>query len=106
MVCVLALAVFAPSALFAQGDYFGQNKVQYHKFDFKVMKTDHFDIYFYPEEEEAARSRRGWRSGGTRLSGLLNHELRGRQPLILSPAARTFVRRTRCRGPLAKAPAV
>jgi Tol biopolymer transport system component len=84
MVCVLALAAFAPSTLLAQGNYFGQNKVQYHEFDFKVMKTDHFDIYFYPEEEEAvkmaARMAERWYA---RLSTLLNHELRGRQPLIL-----------------------
>ena len=56
--------------------YFGRNKVQYREFDFKVLKTDHFDIYYYPEEEEGgARWRRAWRSGGTRLSQLLNHEL-------------------------------
>ena len=29
--------------------YFGRNKVQYKKFDFQVLKTEHFDIYFYPE---------------------------------------------------------
>ena len=39
----------------AQGGYFGRNKVQYQEFNFKVLKTDHFDIYFYPEEEDAAR---------------------------------------------------
>src|SRR5687768_18573158 len=84
VVYVLALAVLAPSSLFAQGDYFGQNKVQYHKFDFKILKTEHFDIYYYPEEEEAvklaARMAERWY---TRISSLLNHELRGRQPLIL-----------------------
>jgi Tol biopolymer transport system component len=83
-VCVLAAALLAPATLFAQGDYFGRNKVQYHDFKFKVIKTDHFDIYFYPEEEEAvklaARMAERWYS---RLSGLLGHELRGRQPLIL-----------------------
>jgi hypothetical protein len=84
IVSVLALAVFAPSTLLAQGDYFGQNKVQYHDFDFKVMKTDHFDIYFYPEEEEAAKlASRMAERWYARISTLLNHELRGRQPLIL-----------------------
>jgi len=66
MAVVFALTVFAPASLFAQGGYFGQNKVQYHKFDFKVMKTDHFDIYFYPEEEAsvriAARMSERWRA--------------------------------------------
>ena len=35
--------------------YFGGNKVQYESFDFKIMRTEHFDIYFYPEKEEAAQ---------------------------------------------------
>src|SRR4249920_1352049 len=28
------------------GGYFGQNKVQYSKFHFQIVQTDHFDIYF------------------------------------------------------------
>jgi hypothetical protein len=68
----------------AQGGYFGRNKVQYHEFDFKILKTDHFDIYFYPEEAEgaqmASRLAERWYA---RLSVLLDHQLRGRQPLIL-----------------------
>ena len=39
----------------AQAQYFGQNKVQYDKFDFKVLKTAHFDIYYYPEEAKPAQ---------------------------------------------------
>jgi len=35
--------------------YFGQNKVQYTDFDWKVLTTEHFNIYFYPEEEHLAR---------------------------------------------------
>jgi WD40 repeat protein len=27
--------------------YFGQNKIQYKDFDFRVLGTEHFDIYFY-----------------------------------------------------------
>ena len=38
-----------------QGGYFGRNKVQYRDFKFQVLKTEHFDIHFYPEEEAAAR---------------------------------------------------
>lgn len=34
--------------------YFGQNKVQYTRFDWQVLTTDHFKIYFYKEEEEIA----------------------------------------------------
>jgi Tol biopolymer transport system component len=79
----LVSLAFAPD-LSAQGGYFGQNKVQYREFDFQVLKTDHFDIYFYPEEEQAARmASRMAERWYTRLSTLLNHELRGRQALIL-----------------------
>ncbi len=30
--------------------YFGRNKVQYEHFDFRIMRTSHFDMYFYPAE--------------------------------------------------------
>lgn len=36
------------------GYHFGRNKVQYEDFDWKVMKTEHFDIYYYPEMLELA----------------------------------------------------
>src|SRR3970282_774071 len=74
----LSIAV-APAPAFSQTGYFGQNKVQYRTFDFKVLKTQHFDIYYYPEEEAASRmaARMAERWYG-RLSQLLVHELRGR----------------------------
>jgi len=34
----------------AEAQYFGRNKVQYEHFDFTVLQTDHFDVYFYPEQ--------------------------------------------------------
>jgi hypothetical protein len=39
----------------AAAQYFGQNKIQYRTFKFEVLKTEHFDIHFYPEEAQAAR---------------------------------------------------
>jgi Tol biopolymer transport system component len=88
---VVAALLAAPAAVSAQGDYFGQNKVQYRDFDFKILKTEHFDIYYYPEEEAAVRvaARMAERWYG-RLSQLLVHELRGRQPLILYAAGTHF----------------
>jgi Tol biopolymer transport system component len=83
---LLSLALCGSAAV-AEAQYFGRNKVQYEKFDFKVKSTEHFDIYFYPEEqpavELAARMAERWYS---RLSTLLRHELSGRQPLILYAA--------------------
>ena len=34
--------------------YFGRNKVQYNNFTWYILKTEHFDIYFYPEMRELA----------------------------------------------------
>jgi Tol biopolymer transport system component len=84
----LGLAVLA-SPVHAQ--YFGRNKVQYESFDFRVLKTEHFDVYFYPSEEaaavHAARMSERWYA---RLSSILDHELSGRQPLILYASAPEF----------------
>jgi hypothetical protein len=83
-ILIVGLLAFAPAA---SAQYFGRNKVQYEKFDFKVLKTDHFDVYYYDEEEAAvqlaARMAERWYA---RLSTLLRHELNGRQPLILYAA--------------------
>ncbi len=80
-----------PSTAAAQGGYFGRNKVQYREFDFQVLKTDHFDIYFYPEEEQAAKlASRMAERWYTRLSKLLNHELSTRQPIILYASGSHF----------------
>ncbi|MCH9016098.1 MAG: peptidase S9, partial [Gemmatimonadetes bacterium] len=68
----------------SEAQYFGRNKVQYEDFDFQVLETEHFDIHYYEEEEQAARiagqMAERWYA---RISRLLDHELRGRQPIIL-----------------------
>ena len=48
---VLLVAIGLTGALTppAAAQYFGRNKVQYKKLDFQVLKTEHFDIYFYPQ---------------------------------------------------------
>ncbi|MEP6729334.1 MAG: peptidase S9 [bacterium] len=43
-----ALLIGLPGSGGAQ--YFGRNKVQYEHFDFRIMRTPHFDLYFYPAE--------------------------------------------------------
>lgn len=77
----LAVALATPVSLHAQ--YFGRQKVQYETFNFQVMETEHFDIYFYPEADLAmrdkARMAERWRE---RLSNILRHDL-PRQPIVL-----------------------
>ncbi len=38
----------------AQYYFFGRNKVQYNDFEWKVLKTEHFNIYYYNDFEEMA----------------------------------------------------
>ncbi len=40
------LLLFGLSWGWAQEDMFGKNKVQYHRFNWSYIQTDHFDIYF------------------------------------------------------------
>ncbi len=71
--------------------YFGQNQVEYQSFNFRVLKTQHFDLYYYAEEERAAgyaaqMAERAY----ARLSRLLDHEITGRQAVILYASAPQF----------------
>ncbi len=85
LLCVgLGVGACALTVSNAEAQYFGGNKVQYKSFDFQVLKTEHFDVYFYPEEREAAsqaaRMAERWYA---RLSRIFQHRLSTRQPLVL-----------------------
>lgn len=84
----LALAFLASAATMlvpesASAQYFGRNKVQYQTFDFQILKTDHFDIYFYGDDpepiEDAARMAERWYE---RLARTFQHEFETSKPLI------------------------
>ena len=76
------MVLLSVAALDAQ--YFGRNKVEYVDFDFRILATEHFDVYYYPREERAARIAaqlaERWYA---RFSTLLNHQFNTRQPLVL-----------------------
>ncbi len=67
-----------------RAQYFGQNKVNYTNFNFKELHTEHFDIYYYPEETDgvqyAAKMAERWY---TRHRLVFEDTLNGKQPLIL-----------------------
>jgi hypothetical protein len=65
---VLAAAIVSPVKGAAQGYYFGQNQVQFDKFQWKVIETAHFTIHYYPEERDGIMDARGWPNGRTRAS--------------------------------------
>ena len=78
---------------------FGQNIVRYDEFDFKILETEHFDIFYYDEEYEAARQAgRMAERWYARLSRLLNHELRGRQPIMYYASHPHFKQTTQLSG--------
>lgn len=67
----------------ANAQYFGRNKVQWEHFNFKVLKTEHFDIYYYDREADVVndigRMAERWY---VRLSRVFNHTFT-RKPLVL-----------------------
>lgn len=76
------LLAVAPAPLAAQ--YFGQNRVQYGAFDFKIIETEHFEVHYYDEARIAAldAARMAERSYA-RLSRVLGHQFKARKPIIL-----------------------
>ena len=82
LAAILCTLLGVPTRAAAQ--YFGQNKVQYETFDFHVMHTPHFDIYFYPSESlavsDAARMAERWY---TRHSEEFSYQLSSKKPIIL-----------------------
>jgi Tol biopolymer transport system component len=82
LAAIAATAVVAPVPASAQ--YFGRNKVQYEDFDFQVLKTPHFQIYYYPEAsdavEDAARMSERWYE---RFARTFQHEFEQPKPIVL-----------------------
>jgi hypothetical protein len=75
----------------ADAQYFGRNKVHYDETDVRILATEHFDLY-YPGDQlssalTAGRLAERWYG---RLSQVLHHTLKRRQPLILYASHRTF----------------
>lgn len=84
VLCSLVILFSLLTPAIGHGQYFGQNKVNYEDFDFKIIKTPHFDVHFYPEEgaavEDATRMGERWYE---RLARLFEHEFEKPKPIIL-----------------------
>lgn len=76
------------SALFfteaAIGQYFGKNKVQYQDFDFNIIESENYQVYYYPQEKTAAIDATSmlerWYS---RYAELFGYKLSQKQKVIL-----------------------
>ncbi|MGA9121643.1 MAG: BamA/TamA family outer membrane protein [Bacteroidota bacterium] len=82
-VLVLVVAFLFPVCSSAQFYYFGRNKVQYTRFEWHVLKTAHFDIYYYPEMADLAEYGASFAEESyTVLEQKFNHSVNTRIPLI------------------------
>src|SRR6266480_8055184 len=82
LVLISALAFAVPLA--AQYGYFGQNKIQYRRFDWRVLRGEHVDLYYYPEEEELGRVALAYAEESYAvLQRRFNHHVAHRVPLII-----------------------
>lgn len=79
---LLLLFLLASSAS-AQFFYFGRNKVQYTEFDWQILKTEHFDIYYYTEMKDLAERGAFFAEESYKLlEQKFNHNVGNRIPLI------------------------
>jgi WD40-like Beta Propeller Repeat len=75
----------------AQPGVFGQNKIQYTDFKWRVLASKHFDLYYYPEEDTLAHTAvRIAEEAYDGLSSRMRHEVTRRIPLIIYSSHNDF----------------
>jgi Tol biopolymer transport system component len=82
----LATAIILLATVVTPGEaqYFGKNKVQYRSFDWVVLESDHFEVYYYQGERKiAVDGARIAERAYSRLSAVLDHEFEEKIPLII-----------------------
>ncbi len=78
-----AFLLWGVTALEAQF-YFGRNKIQYSQFDWQVLTTPHFQVFYYPEEEVLARAAAYWAEEAFgEFEQKFNHTLARQVPLVI-----------------------
>ena len=85
-VALLALAAALGSARPAAAQFFafGQNKIHYRSFDWRVMRGPHVDLYYYPAEADLAPAALAYAEASYDTLALqFGHEPRVRIPLIV-----------------------
>ena len=80
--CLLALLA-APSVFAQYIPYFGKNKVNYDKFAWRVYKSPHFEVYYYPEfEQHLGRLVSYLESAYQHVASELKHEIQSTIPVV------------------------
>ena len=81
---VSVLTVFSVTPAHAQFFAFGQNKIQYRKLDWRIIRGPHVDLYYYPAEAELAPAALAYAEASyDTLSVQFGHEVAARIPLIV-----------------------
>ena len=71
--------------------YFGKNKIQYTDFEWQVLTTDHFNVYFYPEEKEVAEIAAHYAEESYKfLENKFNHHVKKKLPLVIYSSSNYF----------------
>ena len=80
----LALLSALSSSLQAQFFAFGQNKIQYRKLDWRIIRGPHVDLYYYPAEAELASPALAYAEASyDTLAVEFGHDVAARIPLII-----------------------
>src|ERR687897_2451288 len=81
---VVALGAAAPAELSAQFFSFGQNKIQYRKLDWRILRGPHVDLYYYPAEAELAPAALAYAEASYETPAVqFGHEVAERVPLVV-----------------------
>jgi len=81
----------AVSQYYYYDTYFGKNKVQYSDFDWKIIETEHFHVFYYPGERQLALdAARMAERAYTRLSRILSFEIKFPIPLVIYASHSNF----------------
>lgn len=79
----ILLFVSFTSLTYSQYYFFGRNKVQYEDFDWKIIRTNHFNIYYYGDVEKIAEIGAAYAEDAyDELKIRLNHVVTRKIPLI------------------------
>lgn len=97
------IALLCLQALYAGGEY-GLNKVQYNPFEWKLVQTSHFDLYFYQGGDSlAAYLGNEVESIYAESAEFLNHRLQQRIPIIVHNTHAQFEQTNVIRFPIPEA---
>ncbi|MFH1896951.1 MAG: BamA/TamA family outer membrane protein [Candidatus Desantisbacteria bacterium] len=82
-ITILSIILFLTSSVSAQNE-FGKNKVRYNKVDWKILKTEHFEVYHDQKTENLARVAASMAEEAyAKISQSLRHQVSSPIPFII-----------------------